>query len=805
MRSVQVYVEGQRLELFNDEQITVKSEQQNIADISAVRTDFSQTFTIPASINNNKIFKYFYESAVDSNTDHNIRRSATIEIDLVPFKKGQIQIEKSQLKNGEAESYSVTFYGEVIALKDKFGDELLSDMSELSSESYSYTQANVLAEVQDDTLGAVKFPLVLNRTVSYDTGDADDISHSGSGAIHTDTLFPAVNLLTLFNVMQTRYDLTFSGTFLNDNRFKRAYLHCKNANDFKFITKNKDVPMDNATDDSGNYNTLLTSSDFFNASDDTFNVYYIPLSQSFPNLPSADTYVYGHNITLNIANISDNTQTYYIDVLENGVVTHSISGSDARDVILSKGTSTYNGFNESLNNVFSFRVRATSSITLTLGITYKQEAATITDSPFTFNSYTNIFTSSNSVALSQELDVTQYVPNIKVSDFFKGVLNMFNLTCYGLGDNKYQVEPLDQWYQKGAIVDITKYVDIETIGVDRLPLYKNIDFSYKPSKSITNEAFRDLFSRDFGNTKSSFSYDGGEYKIELPFTNLMFNRFTDTDLQVGFNVDTSLNSYVPEPTIFYMYESVDADFNMNDGSHQALTSYVPFGQDVKYQGGTSSLNFSADYSTLLNEPSQVNLFSSFYYPYLANLYNLKNRNVKLKAVLPVSIITSLQLNDRLIIRDKRYIINSMSSNLTNGEVTLDLIQDFRATLSESGVPVTPIVKPDNSAQCIDIDVLLPKNAISASITGTANITSISPTSITDDSVVTVCIPENVATTGKILTEDSLFNIATEDGTSDVLQEEGTATASEEAYIVTVTYTMYDGSTSSYNQVIIQEP
>ena len=230
-----------------------------------------------------------------------------------------------------------------------------------------------------------------------------------------------------------------------------------------------------------------------------------------------------------------------------------------------------------------------------------------------------------------------------------------------------------------------------------------------------------------------------------------------------------------------------------------------FGQDVKYQGGTSSLNFSADYSTLLNVPSEVNLFSSFYYPYLANLYNLKNRNVKLKAVLPVSIITSLQLNDRLIIRDKRYIINSMSSNLTNGEVTLDLIQDFRATLSESGVPVTPIVKPDNSAQCIDIDVLLPKNAISASITGTANITSISPTSITDDSVVTVCIPENVATTGKILTEDSLFNIATEDGTSDVLQEEGTATASEEAYIVTVTYTMYDGSTSSYNQVIIQEP
>ena len=151
MRSVQVYVEGQRLELYKDEQITVQSEQQNIKDIQSVKTDYSQTFTIPTTTNNNKIFKHFYESSLDANTDHNIRRSASIEIDLIPFRKGEIQIEKSQLKKGQAESYSVTFYGEVVALKDKFGDELLSDISELSSESYSYTPANVLAEVQDDS------------------------------------------------------------------------------------------------------------------------------------------------------------------------------------------------------------------------------------------------------------------------------------------------------------------------------------------------------------------------------------------------------------------------------------------------------------------------------------------------------------------------------------------------------------------------------------------------------------------------------------------------------------------------------
>ena len=770
MRSVQVYVEGQRLELFKDEQITIQSEQQNIKDIQSVKTDYSQTFTIPASPNNNKIFKHFYESSLDSNTDHNIRRSAHIEIDLIPFRKGEIQIEKSRLKKGQAESYSVTFYGEVVALKDKFGEELLSDVSELSDESYSYTPANVLATVQNDTLSAVKFPLVLDRTVSYATGDSDDISHSGSGAIHTDELFPAINMLTLFNVLQTRYGITFSGTFFSDDRFRRAYLHCKNSNNFQFITKNIDVPLTSPTADGANFNTSLSVSDY--VYDSSVNISNEEITYLFP---SAGTYVQQfveHYIEMNIASVSDATETYYIDVFNNGTLQQVIQGEGNAIKLL---TPYYN--NQGLNsNSFTFRVRATSALTFTSTIAYYQKFTGIASNGAVTNLF-NVFGGIDSMNLPSDLDVVQYLPNMKVVDFFKGVLNMFNLTCYGLGNDTYQIEPLDDWYQKGAVVDITPYVDIDTIGVDRVPLYKNIDFTYKPSKSITNEAFRSLFSRDFGNARNAFDYDGGEYKVELPFSNLMFNRFTDTDLQVGFNVDTESKPYTPEPSIFYMYESTNADFNMNDGSHQALTSYVPFGQDVKYQGRTSSLNFSADYSTLLNEPSQVNLFSSFYFPYLSNLYNLKNRNVSLKAILPVSLITSLELNDRLVIRDKRFIINSMNTNVTNGEVTLDLIQDFRATLSETGVPPIDVIKPDNSAQCLDVRVLLPNKCVSASISGSANIISISPTTITEDSTITVCIPENTAELGRILTEDSLFNLAVEDGSGDdVLQEEGTASA-----------------------------
>ena len=58
MNIVQLYIQGQRLDLFDDEDIVITSSIQNSKDISKIFTDFSQSFTVPASKSNNKIFKH---------------------------------------------------------------------------------------------------------------------------------------------------------------------------------------------------------------------------------------------------------------------------------------------------------------------------------------------------------------------------------------------------------------------------------------------------------------------------------------------------------------------------------------------------------------------------------------------------------------------------------------------------------------------------------------------------------------------------------------------------------------------------
>ena len=65
MQSIQLYIKDendvyQEIELFKDESVTLNQSIQDVQDISKIFTDYSQTFSIPASKINNKIFKHFY-------------------------------------------------------------------------------------------------------------------------------------------------------------------------------------------------------------------------------------------------------------------------------------------------------------------------------------------------------------------------------------------------------------------------------------------------------------------------------------------------------------------------------------------------------------------------------------------------------------------------------------------------------------------------------------------------------------------------------------------------------------------------
>ena len=772
-RIVGLFVEGVQVELFNDEQISVNSSVQNISDISKVFTDFSQSFTVPASPHNNNIFQYFYESDLEQTIDQNLRRNAYIEIDLTFFRRGKIQLEKSNVKNGQVDSYTVTFYGDVLALKDKFGEDKLNNL-DLSSLEFLFNGTEIYDRITDlATDYDVRYPLIANtRRWTYNDSSTTDITQNAH-AIQYNELFPAIKVSKLFEAIENDYGVTFQGTFLSDPRFNQAFLWGKNTNEYTWISEQTDIDIDQivatvvdpSLPDPANYVNIYTSE---------INFQYSLGVQT-------------HIVTFDLISISA-TGIFYIDVYQNGNLFQTIDGD----------SSFVNGFisiqnTAGLNTVLTFKIRATASMNVDMYIVYQIIGN---------NGISNYAQMSTvTTAVTGNVNLNNVMPDMKVADFFAGVLKEFNMTCVGIEADVYEVLPLDDWYSQGAIVDVTEYTNTDEIGVERMKLYKKIIFKYQESESFVNKNYFKTTNQQYGNLEYQFPYDGSDYVIESPFENLLFTRALDNTSPVphyailGYALNENIQAYTPKPCLFYLYGESDNlvhDIKFYDGStHQNIDTYALFGQDLTYQNTKYSLNFGADNSIIHNETIQQGLYQTYYFPYLSNLFDLKQRLVTVKTILPISLLTNLRLNDRLIIRDKRYIINEMKSNLTNGEVEFSLYLDFRPLQAQD------IINPDPNSQCLDVRVQLPNGAVSATITtATAGVT-ITPSTITTSQAVEVCIPANPNTPSFILAENNDFLI------SEVLQNFITENSSNQVITLLVTYTFSDGSQSS-NQIIINQ-
>ena len=221
-----------RIELFTDEKISITSSIQNVNDISKIFTDYSQSFTIPASKVNNEIFKHWYENAVDNGFDQRVRYDGYIEIDDAVFRTGRWQIEGASVKDNRIENYKLTFYGVLKSLKDKFGEDKLSTLTNINAFSFNYSIPNVIDRVKKDYDSGVMFPLISSgRLWQWGTTDSNDINHDGHG-ININELFPAIKLSTVLYAIGEKYGVSFSGNFLNQTRFSQAYLWLKNKESF---------------------------------------------------------------------------------------------------------------------------------------------------------------------------------------------------------------------------------------------------------------------------------------------------------------------------------------------------------------------------------------------------------------------------------------------------------------------------------------------------------------------------------------------------------------------------------------------
>ncbi len=735
-----------RLELFNDEKISITSSISNANDIGKIYTDFTQSFTIPASKVNNKILSHWYESCIDGGYDHRQRYDAYLEIDTQRFKDGNIQLEKANKKNGFVESYTVTFYGNLTQLKDKFKDTKLRDLTIANGFNYwsllnhTYNSTQVRNRVTASTPQNVYYPLIgSQKKYYYKNGIALEDITLATAPVKWNELFPAVSMAGIFTLIQQCFGVTFTGSFFNLDQWTKLHLYLKNAEKLEF----KSEPL------------LIN---------------FISKSGAYSNLLNLDTDVlttiwnYGNFINRrNIVTLSTTTTStnYRITVTNNDLPYSTFDNLS--------GNTNLTIFNDTFANspdIKNFKFYFSSETTVSFSSIVNFKISSIGTGGTTV-----LQGNGTSQTVVSNIQIQNYVPDITVSDFITGVVKAFNLMIIPTDINTFEFVPLEMYYNAGKILDITKYVYSNEMDIERPKLFKAINFQYEKSNNILNNKFKGLYNTEYGDLiyTNSNSNENSNYDIKLPFENVLFEKTVGENFETASIIDKDLKPYTPRPMLIYRNDrqSLSTPVIMTTETGTATfafynrfsNEYNSLPTDLSYSH-LMTMNFSNEQSPWYNVLAPQGLYYRHYKNYIDNLYNIKTRIVKIKALLPASLLGSnvtngfgsklgIALNDRLVIRNKRYIINNMTTDLTTGEANFELLTDYRGINAASSVGYRfaslSSAQVDRTAQDIEIVIYL-NDYDSFGVKGATNFLSYPTTGLQEksDLLLPVSIPENTS-------------------------------------------------------------
>ena len=722
----------QQMEMFSDETITITSKIQDARDISKVFTDFTKTFTVPASKENNKVFKHWYNYNIDEGFDNRIRKDALLEINYSPYKRGKIQLESVNLKDNQPYSYSVVFYGNTVNLKDLLGDDELSQLEDLDDYTHDYTSSNVKNGLQTGlSSGKIIYPLISHTkrfyydsaqsTPNYDGNLYYNSSQNNIG-LAFDDLKPAIKCMTIVEAIETKYGISFTRDFFNTTSGSAF------SNLFLWLSRNKG-PVGG---DENQEETLsrICSPWGYSSGDLGFNI----TGDTWTVSTSGHTRRYDAELTITTAGANQSIP-YTVKAVDyvtgNTLAQLALEASPSRTMTVQL-ISTF----ELVNYKIKWIVESNTNLSFT---------PTLNMTEYILNPVTQIPTGTNtavfniggtgaSIATTGEIIITDNVPKIKTIDFLTGLFKMFNLTAYYIDDasdvdfGKIYVDTLDNFYAdainnpSAGSYDISSMIDISNTNVDAPISYTGIDFKYEEPSTLLAINHKEQFNDIFGDERTRISgIDEGEiYSVDTPFEHMKFERIIDanktgtspynstitddypapyiTDILWGYSADGDFESktdvtpatgnYSPvltKPLVFYAIQETGLGSGtgikwISDGTPLDITQYYRPSNTNEDEDASTAPEFTINFD---NETDEWNLtdynvntnslFKKFYANYVDSLFNSKKRMYKVKAYLTTEIFINMRLNDRFIINNRVFTINSIKTNLKTEVSEIELL------------------------------------------------------------------------------------------------------------------------------------
>ena len=667
MQSIQLYIGTDRVEMFDDESVSITQSIKNVKDISRVFTTFTRQFTVPASKPNNKIFKHYYNYDIDNGFDARTRKDATIELNYLPFREGKLKLDGVDMRDNKPYAYRLTFFGSVVELKDILGEDKLPSLTALNID-FKYDPDSILDNLKRLTsynaAGSAQdgysLPLITHsQRLYYDSGRESEQSgnlYSGGSKVQGlkyNELKYAVRLDKIIAAIESEYsDINFaSGSFFDpaeDTDIKHLYMWCHRKKGKLEDTSGTTIHI--PFTGSQGYSFFTGNTFSLGAAGDTLTLTVTPDNNNHPF-----DLIINRNGTL-YERRSNVTGEQIFTITDNLLIT----------------SGTY----------FTFQLQVYEQpVTADVSL----EFVTTTAQTDTYSLTDELFDD------TYRFNIQEQIPEMTIIDFLSSLFKMFNLVAYVDDNGDIDVQPLDTFYQSTEH-DISKYVDVNKSAINSALPYKEIFFKYADTGTIlAKQHLQQIAQVEWGGNEytNAENLDGEIYKVEPNFHHAKYEKLldsynlsVDTGIQVGYFVDDNEEAYLGKPLLLFI-NAKSASKNINfvklgETTEITTSSTLNMPTNLKTIDNNSSNNihFDVERNEYTNSDATATLFSRFYNDYIENVFNEKNRLTKVTAVLPVGKIINIELSDIVVINGRKYRINSMNTSLKDGRTDFELINYY---------------------------------------------------------------------------------------------------------------------------------
>lgn len=681
---IKIFVEDTELDLFDDEGIQLVQSVKNLRDISTVFTTYTQQFTVPASKRNNQIFQHYYRDDLQTTVSSLKRLDAHITLNGEVFQKGGVQIEGASIVNGVPRDYKLGFYGNVSRMKEYAGEDTLKDL-DLSTYNHIYDGTTIIDGFGSETSGSfvglnggdLIYPLfspvrnwVYDSTASSTTNNIAWVDDGTVNGVYYYELKPALKVSKILDAIESKYGVTFSGSFLSSAPFSTLFLWLHNREGYTF------EGQDDITSQGVNI-------------------------RPFPNWTHSLTTT---NLTANNTDLNFTTGSYIgtksweftieFTTLNNPAFLYLYENGVLRQTIKATATATPYVFNTS-----SIAGNANANIEIKIA---KTTANLTMEADYTLSETSGIFAAATSSAsggsgaqssttFTETVLVSNLIPDIRIIDFLNGLVKMYNLIITSDDGETFTFQPYSDFYSAGDEIDLSRWLDTREVDVNNIPRYGALEFKFNESDQVLHKQYRQSNGRGYGDLVARFNFDQDdtfsvEPPFDIPFTELLTDEgtgtsFTDFTVYKSIEVNESGegSSYYGAPVLFYYGENIDISSTsisfVDENDTEIEIVEIPLCEtiDSSTQSVSNGLTFSEEINPYLNNKAADNLYSGYWSDFITNTYNQQAKQYRISAYINYGLLSRMSLNSIVLWKGRKYIINQISTDFKTGKTELELI------------------------------------------------------------------------------------------------------------------------------------